>query len=106
MLNYLQRLNLIVEFDASRAARFSSFIFPVETFTGPCFFNLVQILYLEITLCLAAHVFLRNVLPLVVELLTFGKCNLHLHEASLQIYLHRNQRVALLCKLSRQLPDL
>ena len=37
MLNYLQRLNLIVEFDASRAARFSSFIFPVETFTGPCY---------------------------------------------------------------------
>ena len=32
---YLQRLILIVEFNASRATRFSSFSFPVETFTSP-----------------------------------------------------------------------
>ena len=35
MLNYLQRLILIVEFDASRATRFSSFMIPVETITSP-----------------------------------------------------------------------
>ena len=34
MLNYLQRLILIVEFDASRATRFSSFMIPVETITS------------------------------------------------------------------------
>ena len=37
MLNYLQRLILIVEFDASRATRFSSFMIPVETITSPYF---------------------------------------------------------------------
>ena len=36
MLNYLQRLILIVEFDASRATRFSSCMIPVETITSPC----------------------------------------------------------------------
>jgi hypothetical protein len=35
MLNYLQRLILILEFDASRATRFSSFMIPVETITSP-----------------------------------------------------------------------
>ena len=34
-LNYLQRLILILEFDASRATRFSSFMIPVETITSP-----------------------------------------------------------------------
>lgn len=33
---YLQRLILSLEFNASRATRFSSFMIPVETITSPC----------------------------------------------------------------------
>nr|DAW11440.1 MAG TPA: hypothetical protein [Caudoviricetes sp.] len=36
MLNYLQRLILIVEFNVSRTTRFSSCMIPVETITSPC----------------------------------------------------------------------
>ncbi len=38
MLNCLQRLILKLRFHASPAARFSSFVIPVETFTSPCNF--------------------------------------------------------------------
>nr|DAW09796.1 MAG TPA: hypothetical protein [Caudoviricetes sp.] len=37
MLNYLQRLILIVEFNVSRTTRFSSCMIPVETITSPCY---------------------------------------------------------------------
>lgn len=63
-------------------------------------------LQLKVPLHLSLLVLLRDVLPLVVELLAPRQAHLDLHQASLKVDLQRHQRVALLRHLGLQLPDL
>lgn len=55
MLNYRQRLILILRVDASPAARFSSFKTPVETFTIP--YEVISILLLQSRLLKKSRIF-------------------------------------------------
>ncbi|MBR4086116.1 MAG: hypothetical protein IKK33_17755, partial [Lachnospiraceae bacterium] len=48
LLNYLQRLILILPFDALHTTRFSSCKTPVETFTTPCLKGAARFLLLSL----------------------------------------------------------
>src|SRR5699024_4245783 len=66
----------------------SFFPLPVKMFEATpvsrsCF--LLEIPYFEISLRLSLLVFLRDIRPLVIELLSFRKTNLYFHKASAEI---------------------
>ena len=63
-------------------------------------FSLTKVADLKITLRLAAHILLGDILSLVVEFFTFCKSDLYFHKASLEINFHRDKRIALLCNLA------
>ena len=51
------------------------------------FYFLSEIPYLEVSACFSLLILLGDILTLIVQLLTFGKSNLYLHQTSLEIYL-------------------
>lgn len=67
---------------------------------------LVKILHLEVLLRFPSHVLLRDILSLIIELLTAGQANFHLHQAALEINLQGHQGIALLGQLAIDLIDL
>ena len=69
-------------------------------------FSLTKVADLKITLRLAAHILPGDILSLVVEFFTFCKSDLYFHKASLEINLHRDKRIALLCNLADKFADL
>ena len=63
----------------------------------------IQILHLKFLFQLPALILLDNICPLIIELLSPGKADLHLYQTSLKVYLKRNQGITLFRNLSIQL---
>ena len=68
--------------------------------------SLIQILYLELSLCLSSLVLLRNILPLVVKLFAPRQADLYLDQTVFEVDLQRNQRIPFLLDLVLKLADL
>ena len=111
MLNCLQRLYLVLRFDASPADSFSSCKAPVETFTNPykntstVSISLISKIstrnfsnpqtQLQLLLRLPPLILFGNVLTLVIELLSSRQTDLDLGPAVPEIYLQGYQRISL-----------
>ena len=67
---------------------------------------LSKIPYLKVSACFSLLILLSDILTLIVQLLTFGKSNLYLHQTSFEIYLQRYDRDTFFLRLSKKLIDL
>lgn len=68
--------------------------------------NLIQIPHFKFFFRLPAHIFFRDILPFVVELLAAGQADLHFHQAAFEINPQGHQRVSFFRDLPGDLIDL